>query len=907
MSIRRALSALPLVVLLLSGTSAVRAQKPPAPSASDAAKQKAAQTQFDQGLAALKAKNYDASQKAFEAVIAAYPRMVPAYVNLGMVYRLKGDRVHEEETLRKAVALGPKDAFAIRALADTYLSQKKWAEAAPLLRRMAVLAPKDAGVRAALGQTELTLNHVDAAESQFRAAERLRPDFLPVLQTLAGIYASKNKTADLTRTLVAIQRLQPKDAKAAFTLGMLYARSNQPKLALVQFKRAAALDPNNTVAATNVARVQLQLGQAKQAEAVFAKILKEHPNDPEAHFALGVADYNQKRFASAVKHFRAVLANPKSGKSLGARLNLAGALSNLSDYKGAAAEYEEAIKIEPKNKQAYNMLAFVYQRMGKNEEATNAYKRLLLIDPTDTNALQSVAIAAQIGGKPDEAVPYYERMLKLRPGDRIATEMLASIYAGQKQADKAVALYQPMLKKDKRVHAQIARIFNQAGMKDKAIEEMKTWTKEQPKSREAWLGLGDLYRDQSNFPDAYTAYDATKKVGEPSSAAYVQKAQLYQQQQKMEDALKELAASPKNAKDAEQAYQLAGTILEGQQKKSEAVAQYRLAAKANPKNPMYRQNVARVLLDDNQTVEAIKEYQALAKSYPKDGYVQSGLAKALEKKGDKSAAIAAWRRSGELNKFDNTWVTNIARLQDEMGQGAQAVKTLIAAYAKQPGDSIISAQLIALAEKHDKLDDAIAALNKPAEKNSPIASVYSVLSNAYSRKDQKLAPTAQPGPEATATGIEVFRNYLQRFPKNEGVAGALASYAGMRGHWADVVTADRALLAARPADNNLRLQLGDALEKVKNYKGAEAQYRAVLEKDKSNSRAHLALAKVLESQSQIIAARAEYEEVQRIEPTNPEALQALARLKAPVGATPQQPTPPTLPPGAPVGLTPPVG
>jgi len=146
----------------------------PTPSAAAQAKQKAAETQFNQGIAALKAKDYDTALKSFQSVATAFPRMVPAYVNMGIASRLKGDHVREEGILRKGVAIGPRDPIALRALSDTYISQKKWAEAAPLLRRLAAVSPRDAGIRAALsylaGSRRATAAHLTSRALQATGA-----------------------------------------------------------------------------------------------------------------------------------------------------------------------------------------------------------------------------------------------------------------------------------------------------------------------------------------------------------------------------------------------------------------------------------------------------------------------------------------------------------------------------------------------------------------------------------------------------------------------------------------------------------------------------------------------------------------------------------------------------------------
>jgi predicted Zn-dependent protease len=346
---------------------------------------------------------------------------------------------------------------------------------------------------------------------------------------------------------------------------------------------------------------------------------------------------------------------------------------------------------------------------------------------------------------------------------------------------------------------------------------------------------------------------------------------------------------------------------------TEAIAQYRLAAQAAPKQPYYQVSVARLLLAADRPQEAVAEYRAIAQKNPKDASVQVGLAGALEKAGNKEGAMAAWKRAGELNPLDTIAARNIARLQDESGKTADAVTTLTAAYEKRPGDAAIGADLIRLAEKANQLDGAIATLNRLAEKGPETPNLYTQLVNAYTRKDMAaagtVAPTDPADPNAAtapkaASGLEVMKDYMRRFPKNEGIARAVALYASSRNQWADAVTASRHLVELRPTDNFARRQLADAQASAGDIKGAEETYSDVIKADPTSTDARFQLARLFERENEIMAARAQYEAIQQRDPNNAAAKEALERLKPPVGAAMTSPEPTAPAPVAPTPATP---
>lgn len=84
------------------------------------------------------------------------------------------------------------------------------------------------------------------------------------------------------------------------------------------------------------------------------------------------------------------------------------ALSN-EEYEIAEKKYIAAIKIDPKNTNAYRGLAEVYTKQGQMNEAKETYKFIFQLDPSDSEVLVKLAEIFEEEGNEKEAIEYYQK------------------------------------------------------------------------------------------------------------------------------------------------------------------------------------------------------------------------------------------------------------------------------------------------------------------------------------------------------------------------------------------------------------------------------------------------------------------------------------------------------------------
>ena len=119
-------------------------------------------------------------------------------------------------------------------------------------------------------------------------------------------------------------------------------------------------------------------GDYSQAEQVYNKILQKKANDQRAKFNLGDSLYKEGKYKESQVVFKD-LAGKAADKGLrqSSYYNLGNSFFKQEDYKSAIDAYEEALKINPKDKDAQFNLALAKKMlaMPKQEKAKNNEKQ----------------------------------------------------------------------------------------------------------------------------------------------------------------------------------------------------------------------------------------------------------------------------------------------------------------------------------------------------------------------------------------------------------------------------------------------------------------------------------------------------------------------------------------------------
>jgi tetratricopeptide (TPR) repeat protein len=161
--------------------------------------------------------------------------------------------------------------------------------------------------------------------------------------------------------------------------------------------------------------------------AAYAKLLREEPNNPLRHDAVGNLYLEDARYDDAIAEYRASLS--LNADSAPTHYNLGFALSIRGRREEARAAFEQALRIDPDYAQAHNNLGAMLQLAGRAGEALEHFRRAVALRPDNVDAQINLAQLLSTEGRSREAIGHFEAALTLRADSAQALAGIAWIRA----------------------------------------------------------------------------------------------------------------------------------------------------------------------------------------------------------------------------------------------------------------------------------------------------------------------------------------------------------------------------------------------------------------------------------------------------------------------------------------------
>jgi len=203
--------------------------------------------------------------------------------------------------------------------------------------------------------------------------------------------------------------------------------------ALSMFKRTLEYNPHNARILFSTGLELANRQRFAEAELYFRRALEREPLNASYRIALGRALYDRGKWNEALVFYETV-ADPGSWKDL---LNR----NRQIAYETAMDYYQDMIRRDPGNAQAYYGLGTIFSRAGRIEESIDQYNRALAIEPNDRNALFNLASSYATVGRQEDAIACFERVIAMEGGEK-ALDYYARLHVGkiyQQRGDEAKA------------------------------------------------------------------------------------------------------------------------------------------------------------------------------------------------------------------------------------------------------------------------------------------------------------------------------------------------------------------------------------------------------------------------------------------------------------------------------------
>ena len=203
------------------------------------------QKQYNDGHAAMERQNWSQAIEHFNAVLKLKPDMMEAHINLGVAYRMKGDKKNQIHHFKKAAKLKPDMPDIHYNLGIAYSDARMYPQAADELRKAVELDPSLKDAYFNLGTVLFRSSKYADAAAQFEKSLELSPGWAEAHLNLGTCYLKMGKESDAIKHFEEAVRLKPGSAEAQYNLGAAYMNMGKYDKASALFQKALEIDPTH--------------------------------------------------------------------------------------------------------------------------------------------------------------------------------------------------------------------------------------------------------------------------------------------------------------------------------------------------------------------------------------------------------------------------------------------------------------------------------------------------------------------------------------------------------------------------------------------------------------------------------------------------------------------------------------
>jgi tetratricopeptide (TPR) repeat protein len=436
------------------------------------------------GYSARLAGDYNAAVDAYKHGLQNEPSSIPGMSGLAQTYARMGRSDDAQAVLKQILAANPKSVSDLELAGELALSSDPNAALRLLKRADAIEASPRTEVMIARAYREL--NQPDAArESLDRALSRAPHD--PTVIRAAGAFYRDQKQYDLA--ISTLQRAAgSKDPEVLPELAYTYDLAGKKKEAAQTYSQAAKNVPNNLGMQLSAAQSLVTIGQFDQAETFLQRAQSIDASHYRLHAIRGAIASANNHDDEAIQEYRfaldhmppAVQEGPlypistrlslyeiyqRDGQNAAADQQLAAARAAIAavnpdqlnrpeylrlralieadggNYGGAENDFQEALRIDPKNVVTMLNYANLLWKTNRTQDASQLYQRALAVDPNNNSALTAMGYLSRELGQTDAAEGYFTKLAKLYPDDYIPYLALGDLYTSQRKFDLAQQNY----------------------------------------------------------------------------------------------------------------------------------------------------------------------------------------------------------------------------------------------------------------------------------------------------------------------------------------------------------------------------------------------------------------------------------------------------------------------------------
>ena len=619
---------------------------------------------------------------------------------------------------KTAVQIQPKNAEAHLILAKLAWRESKFPEAFNQLTMAVESDPNLVEARLRLGDLYFSSGDVDAAAAQAEAARKLAPDRADVHLLSAKVFYLRKDIPGALAEIDAALAIDPAYVGAITAkAGLLAGQGDGPgALAVVDDGLTKTKGQDADVLRNFRLDLLRSSGDPKAYEEALLAMIQQFPDRTEYRYQLLDFYAGTGRLDDEERALRALVesdpGNPKP------KVRLANRLVQKKDLAGAETLLKDGVAKYPDSAELKLALGDYYRATKRPAEAMTSYRQAVEQWPETTpeglEARNRVVAQHTVDGNIKQARADVEAILKAVPDNAEALLTRAFFAFLDRQYDAAIADLRIVLRREESAEAALLLARSYVGSGDLVVakDTYRMLLDRDPGNAAATKELAVLLSGEGDAAAAtriLREFLAIKPDDTEASAALVQSLLA---QRELEAAEAEAKRGVESGAGGATGEQQLGQVLQAKGSNAEALARYRAVLAKDPAQLQALEGLVTILLDTGRVAEAID----FLKGYPQDN-LDAGLllAKAYVKQGDIAAARAVHERAISQAPADVRAYIALAAL--EATDSPKQVAALQRGLKAVPGDPTLTIFLGSIHERQGRLDDAIAVYETAVAKN----------------------------------------------------------------------------------------------------------------------------------------------------------------------------------------------
>ena len=306
-----------------------------------------------------------------------------------------------ETAWRRVIEENPRNAAACGQLGIVLAHEQDYPGAEAAYRQALRLDPGLRGLQLDLGLALFKQGKLEEAIAPLKAASRAAPAEAQPRILLGMSYYGLAKFADAVPYLQFAVKKAPQNEGLRGVLAQACLYAKQYECVLEQYKVIVTANPNSAQADMLAGEADDGLNRPLDAIAEFEAAEKAAPQQPDVHFGLGYLLWKQHKYAQAAQEFELEIENDSNQAQ--ALAYLGDTEMKLEETAQAEAALERAVKLPDAVRLAWVDLGIVLAGEGRNDEAAADFEHAIQMDPKQVDAHWRLARLLLAEGKRPEA------------------------------------------------------------------------------------------------------------------------------------------------------------------------------------------------------------------------------------------------------------------------------------------------------------------------------------------------------------------------------------------------------------------------------------------------------------------------------------------------------------------------